>query len=160
MFWTGKQSQELMPLSFPKAQHHTQPNSCWLARQGQPSLFRSQAVWHFLASKRTLSCCTIGLVTITPYWSSWSPGHTCGCQPAQVTLCWLLIPSVHGSSWEGLPGSVHVGSDHETPGQGTHLVLGRCDLEGPQPMALRSHPSPNDFHEPGTVLSVCCVLSH
>lgn len=90
MFWTGKQSQELM--SLPKAQHHTLPNSCWLARQGQPSLFRSQAVWHFLASRRTFSCCTVGLVTITPYSSSWSPGHICGCQPAQVTPRWAPDP--------------------------------------------------------------------
>lgn len=37
----------------------------------------------------------------------------------------LRIPSVHGSSWEGLPGSVQVWPDQEGPGQGTHLVLGR-----------------------------------
>lgn len=99
-------------------------------------------------------------MTVMLYWSSWSPSHTCGCQPAQVTSPRASNPVSVGAAGKGCQGVSRWGQARRAPAKVYIASQGGDDLQGPWPMVLKSHLPPNDSHEPGTVLSVCHMSSH
>lgn len=169
--WKTKQGQELVPHSSPNVQHHPVPSSCWLARQGSActSFIPSRGCVAFLSCKEdslrlqnwSSDCHTpLASVVSQPHlWMSASSGNTMTTDPKwpQKQLG-RAVRKCSGGARPGEPRQKCAGC----PEIYEELIQsqGGGDLEGPQPMALGSHPPANDFCEPGTVLSFCHMLSH